>query len=246
MAVGANQRVGIGDGLAVRHFVGPNGLREIFEVDLVADAGAWRHDAEVLKRALAPFQKVVTLDVAFVFEFDVASDGFVAAEFVNDDRVVDDEVNRHQRVDLFRIAAKFGHAIAHGGQINNGGDSGEVLHQDARRAEANFLPRRAFVRQPFRHSRDIGLSDGATVLMAKQVFKQNFHRKRQLGNPFEAVLLGIGQRIVNVTLAIDSQGLQAFEAIEGNGRECAQGQSSYGRRRAAPPECRRIEAFTAT
>ena len=55
VAVGANEGIGIGDGLAVRHFVGPNGLRQIFEIDLVADASARRHDAEILKRALTPF-----------------------------------------------------------------------------------------------------------------------------------------------------------------------------------------------
>jgi hypothetical protein len=44
------QRVGIGDGFAV-FFLGPDGLGQIFQVHLVADAGAGRDDAEIVKRA---------------------------------------------------------------------------------------------------------------------------------------------------------------------------------------------------
>jgi hypothetical protein len=75
VAVGADAGVGIGDGLAVL-VLGPDGLAEIFEVDLVADAGAGRHDAEVLERALAPLQEVVALAVALVFELDVRAKAF--------------------------------------------------------------------------------------------------------------------------------------------------------------------------
>ena len=37
----------------------------------MADAGAWRHHAEVLERLLAPAQELITLDVAFVFKINV-------------------------------------------------------------------------------------------------------------------------------------------------------------------------------
>ena len=49
--------------------------REIFEIDLVADAGAGRHDAEIAEGLLAPFQELVALLVALVFELDVAGEG---------------------------------------------------------------------------------------------------------------------------------------------------------------------------
>ena len=61
VGIGADQRVGIGElaghrlavdlGVALRR---EHGLREIFEIDLVADAGAGGHHAEVLERAAAP------------------------------------------------------------------------------------------------------------------------------------------------------------------------------------------------
>jgi hypothetical protein len=70
VAVGADAGVGIGDDL-VAFILGPDGLAEIFEVDLVADAGAGRHHAEVLERLLAPFEEAVALAVALVFVFDI-------------------------------------------------------------------------------------------------------------------------------------------------------------------------------
>ena len=70
VAVGADQRVGIGDfdRLAVALLLRrPDRLGEIFEIDLVADAGAGRHDAEVVEGLLAPFQEAVALLVPLVF-----------------------------------------------------------------------------------------------------------------------------------------------------------------------------------
>ena len=37
----------------------------------MADAGAGRHDAEIVERLLAPFQETIALAVALVFELDV-------------------------------------------------------------------------------------------------------------------------------------------------------------------------------
>ena len=132
MRIGADAGVRIGDHVAILAGHRPHRLCEVFQVDLVADAGAGRHDAEVAEGLLAPFQEVVALLVAFVFELDVAREGDRRAEFVNDDRMVDDEVDGHQRVDLLRIAAERGHGVAHRGEIDHRGHAGEILHQYAR------------------------------------------------------------------------------------------------------------------
>jgi hypothetical protein len=44
----------------------------VLDVDLVHDAGARRHDLEVVERGLAPAQELVALAVALVLELDVA------------------------------------------------------------------------------------------------------------------------------------------------------------------------------
>ena len=70
VAVGAVQRVRIGERCpAVRR--GPDALAEIFQVHLMADAGARRHDAEIVERILAPAQEAVALAVALELDVDV-------------------------------------------------------------------------------------------------------------------------------------------------------------------------------
>ena len=65
--VGADQRVGVGEPVAVEDDAG-----EVLDVDLVHDAGAGRHDLELVERGLAPAQELVALLVALVLELDVA------------------------------------------------------------------------------------------------------------------------------------------------------------------------------
>ena len=64
-------------------------------------------------------------------KLNVPVEGVRAAEDVGDHRVVDDELGRHQRVDLARVAAQRPHRLAHRGQVDDGGHAGQVLH-DAR------------------------------------------------------------------------------------------------------------------
>ncbi len=96
--VGADAGVRIGNGFAVFIFC-PDRLAQIFEVHLVADAGARWHNAEILERRGAPAQELIPFLVALVFDFDVLLEAVLAAEAVDHDRVVDDEVDRDLRVD---------------------------------------------------------------------------------------------------------------------------------------------------
>ena len=70
VAVGADAGVRIGNGLAVFVFR-PDGLAKVFEVHLVADAGARRHDTEILERGRAPAQELIPFLVALILHFDV-------------------------------------------------------------------------------------------------------------------------------------------------------------------------------
>ena len=73
-------RIGADDGVGIRLELVAAGhraddAREIFEIDLMADAGVWRDDFEILKGGLAPAEKGVALDVALKFEFGVQAEG---------------------------------------------------------------------------------------------------------------------------------------------------------------------------
>ena len=59
-----------------------------------------------LKRVLAPAQEDVALDVALELEVGVDEERRVGSVLVDLHRVVDDEIDRLQRVDPLRVAAE--------------------------------------------------------------------------------------------------------------------------------------------
>ena len=85
----------------------------------MADAGAGRHHAEIIERTLRPFEELVALLVLPVFLVDVLLEGLVVAEEGDGDGMVDDQIDRHQRIDLFRITAEMLHGVAHGGEVDH-------------------------------------------------------------------------------------------------------------------------------
>ena len=202
---------------------GPHGLREIFEIDLVADAGAGRHDAEIVEGLLAPAQELVALAIALIFELDVLLEAERRAEAVDHHRVVDDEIDRHQRIDLLRIGAERGGRIAHRREIDHGGDAGEILHQHARRAVARSRARTSRSLSHCGDRHDVLLGDGDAVLEAQQILEHHLHRMRQLRHPRQAVLLGQRQREIGVGLVPDRQSGLGLEAVErlGHGSACS-------------------------
>ena len=225
--VGADQRVGIG------HFHGlllavdldlvllrPDHAREIFEIDLVADAGAGRHHAEIIERALRPFEELVALLVLPVFLLDVLLEGLVVAEKGDRHRMVDYQIDRNLRIDLLGVAAEIVHGVAHGGEIDHRRHAGEVLHQHARRPEGDLAVGRLGL-QPFGHRLDVVLGDRATVFVAQQVLQQNLHGERQARGALEAVPFRRRQAVVSVGLAACFQGLAAAKTVERSHEGCS-------------------------
>ena len=139
VAVGPDAGVGIGDGVALGIVRRPHALADIFQVHLVADAGARRHGGEVLEALRAPFEEIVPLRIAGVFEFHVLFHRLGMAEFVHHHRVVDHEIDRNLRIDLGGIPAELCNRIAHRGEIDHAGDAGEILQEDAGRTVLDFL-----------------------------------------------------------------------------------------------------------
>ena len=185
MRIRANQRVRIDDLeralLLVDSelvFLGPDRLREIFQIDLMADAGTRRNDGEIGKRLLTPFQEFVALLILLVFFRDVLAERLVVTEEVHDHRMVDHQIDRDQRIDLLGIAAECLHRVTHGRKVDHRRHTGEILHKHARGAECNFVFE-GFLFRPLRKCDDIGLLDRAVVLVAQHVLEQHLHRVRQ-------------------------------------------------------------------
>jgi hypothetical protein len=118
-------------------------------------------------------------------------------------RVVDDQVDRVQRVDLLGVGAELGHGVAHGGQVDHRRHAGEVLHQHPRRAEADLVFGLALVLDPGGHRFQVGLGDRIAVFMAQQVLQQHLHGHGQAGNVLQPARFRGGQAVVLVGLVAD-------------------------------------------
>ena len=184
----------------------------------MADAGAGRHHAEIVEGAGAPAQERVALAVPLIFPVDIDLEGLVRAEGIDHHRVVDDEIDRRQRIDLVRIAAEPGHGVAHGGEIDHRRHAGEILHQHARRAEGDLLVAPALL-QPFGDAANVVGRDAAPILVPQQIFQQHLERERQAGDAGQPVGLGLFQIEIIVGLAADIERAPAIEAVE-RGIEC--------------------------
>ena len=110
------------------------------------------------------------------------------------------------RIDLSGIAAELRHRLAHGGEIDHRGNTGEILHQHAGGTEGDLVlggPRL----QPCAHRLDVVDRHRAAVLEPDQVLEQHLERKRQALDVTEARGLG-GRRQAEIIifLAADPDG----------------------------------------
>ena len=222
MRIGAHERIGIGDFDILRFaafrrkffLTSPNSLGEIFEIDLMANAGARGHDAEIVERALAPFQETITFAIAGIFEIDIGLESLGAAEGIDDDRVVDHEIDRNQRIDFLRIATELGHGVAHGGKIDHSRNASEILHQNTGRTEGDLAFRLAFIGEPFGNRLNILFGNRAAIFVTQKIFEQDLHRKRQFRNAGKPVLFRRFQRKIMIGFGTDAELFAAFETVE--------------------------------
>ena len=213
MAVGADDGVGKGERASAGVIRRPHGPCEVFEVHLVADAGPRRHDAEVVERPLAPAQEGVALAVARHLDSHVLGERVRGAEAVHLHRVVDHQVDRHQRVDPRRILAEPGHRVAHRREIDHRRHAGEILHQNPRRPVGDLA-----VCPPRRQRLDVGGAHRGAVLVAQEVLEQDLEREGEPGDRADARLGRRGQaEIVVFAAARDERAANVQTVLAGAG-----------------------------
>jgi len=109
--------------------------------------------------------------------------------------MIDHQVNRHNRVDLRRVATQTGHCRTQRGQVHQGGHAGEVLQDHAGGEEGQLPPaRRSAV--PVGQGQDVLAGDHPAVLFAQQRFEQDPDRERQAVDIRQAVLLKPVQAVI--------------------------------------------------
>ena len=217
MAVGADQRVGIGDLLAGLVRIRPDGLGEVFEVHLMADARAGGHDAEVVEGALPPFEEGIALHIALILAVHVHLEGAGVAKLIDHDGVVDDQIHRVERVYLLGVAAKADDRVAHGGKVHHGGYAGEVLQQHAGGAVGNLSRVAPALVGPIGEGPDVVQRDCLAVLKPQHVFQHHLQRGGQAGEIPKPCGLRGGDRIIGDGLIADCEGLTGVCAVLSDG-----------------------------
>ena len=213
MAVGAYQRVGVGGALAWA-LVDEDYAGEIFEIDLVDDAGVGGDDGEIAESGLAPAEEGVALFVALEFEERVHVEGVGGAEFVDLDGVVDDQFDRLEGVDQARIAAQRLHGVAHGGEVDDAGDSGEILEEDAAGGEGDFFFGLR-VAVPGGEGADFFFGDVAAVFGAEKILEQDAEGEGQVRGGDALLVEGV-EAVDFVFFGADFEGGAAVETVYGH------------------------------
>ena len=149
------------------------------------DAGSGRHDQHVVKGRLRPFQQVVPLDIALEFKVDVSCQCAFRCEVVDLDRVIDNEIGVDYRIDDAWVAAFISDGVAHGSEVYDDGNAGEVLQSDSP-GHVWKLFLRYLIRGPRRDEANIVFGRRAEVSVAESIFQQDADREWQSGNLAEA------------------------------------------------------------
>ena len=190
-------RVGVGadEGVRVEDvFFGENSGGEMLEIDLVDDADAGRNDVEGVEGLLTPFQEFVAFLVADEFDGEVAVEGFLRTGEIDLDRVVDDEIDGNERFDDGGIGSGGLGGVAHRGEIDNEGDAGEILKDDAGDGEGDFIIAGGFG-IPVGEVFDVGLGDFPTIKIAEEGFENDADGDGQAGDIRDTEFLESGKGV---------------------------------------------------
>ncbi len=128
--------------------------------------------------------------------------------------MVDDEIDRNQRIDLFGISTQRFDTITHRGKIDHGRNAGKVLHENAGGAVGDFVFGEALVVEPFGNRQNVFLGNGLAVLETQEVFEQDLHGIGQLGYALQAIGFSLGQAEIDIVLTIDGKNGTTFETVE--------------------------------
>ncbi len=169
VAVSAHAGIRVGDAMVAVHH-----RRHLLQVDLVHDAVTRLDHVDILERFLGPVDEVEAVLVTSVFDGAVLVERLrVIAAALDSQRVVDDQLYRHHRVDLGRVAALVGDGVTQAGEVDQRGLAEDVMAHHARRE-----PREIEVALALDQLAQRGV-EGGRVAATHQVFGENARGVRQ-------------------------------------------------------------------
>src|SRR5438094_6189230 len=99
------------------------------------DADSRRNELESLESLLTPLEKLVTLAIALELHVQIKFQRARRTEEIDLHRVIDNQIDRHERLDDIRVTSEPLHSAAHRRMMNNQRNSGEVLQKHERNDE---------------------------------------------------------------------------------------------------------------
>ena len=130
MGIGPDQCIGIGNRFAV-NCIRDNQLGKIFQIHLMDNADGGRDHPKLIKSLLPPFQEFISFLIPFKFPLGVNLQRICRSISVHLNGVIDDQIYRDKRLNNLWIAAEFLHRRSHRRQINEKGDTCEILCKHA-------------------------------------------------------------------------------------------------------------------
>ena len=195
----------------------------------MADAGARRHDLEIVERLAAPFEELVALAVAL--DIRARRSSRTRCGVPNSSTITLWSMTRWTGTSGLIFCGSppsCAHRVAHRGEVDDRRNAGEILHQHARRAVLDLAVDPPLL-EPVGHRLEVVAGDRLAVLEAQQIFEQHLHREGQARNVAER-LAGLLQRIISVGLALDFEGRAGVEAVlAGGDHRCLSVGRAFGR-----------------
>jgi hypothetical protein len=121
-------RVGTNNGAVVKEAISlHDNSGKILKVDLMDNTGAWWDDLEVVEGRGAPLQELESFSISLEFNDLISSGSIWSTGHISLNGVIDNKIDWAEWVNLGWITTESLHSISHGGKIDNGWDSSEIL-----------------------------------------------------------------------------------------------------------------------
>src|SRR5260370_28743706 len=103
------------------------------------DADSRRNELESLESLLTPLKKLVTLAIALELHVQIEFERARRTKEIDLHRVIDNQIDRHERLDDFRAASEPLHGAANRREVDNQRNPAEVLQNHTRSDECALL-----------------------------------------------------------------------------------------------------------
>jgi hypothetical protein len=163
-----------------------------------------------------PLEEFVAFAITFKFETEVEAEGIGGAGAIDLDGMVDDEVDGYQGFDDSAVFAQASDSFAHGGEVDEQGDAGEILEDDAGDDERDFSVD-GFGGVPGSEGADVLFGDGNAVAVTEDGFEDETDGDREAGDFTDAGFLEGREGIDVARFTACREGAPDVEGIKGRG-----------------------------